>query len=68
MCMSAPAPQQIAPPPPVIAPPPPPPPAPTATATQTAVPNVTVSKVQSRRNPLAIQRSDSVSTGLNIPV
>jgi hypothetical protein len=69
MCMSAPSQPVMAPPPPVIpAPPPPPPPAPTATATQTATPNASVAKVQSRRNPLAIQKSDSVSTGLNIPV
>jgi len=68
MCMAAPQ-QQMAPPPPVIAAPaPPPPPAPTATATQTAVPNASVSKQMSRRNPLAINKSDSVSTGLNIPV
>jgi len=67
MCMSAPA---MAPPPPVIAPAPlapPPLPAPTAASTATATPNTTVAKV-SRKNPLAIQKSDSVSTGLNIPV
>jgi len=67
MCMpSAPT---MAPPPPVVAPAPlaPPPPAPTATATQTATPNTTVA-AKTRKNPLAIQKSDSVSTGLNIPV
>jgi len=70
MCMPS-APQMAAaPPPPVIAPPPPAPPSPTPTAasTATATPNTSVAKVQSRRNPLAISKSDSVSTGLNIPV
>lgn len=58
--MSAPAPIMPA---PALAPPPLP--APTAASTASATPNTTVAKP--RKNPLAIQKSDSVSTGLNIP-
>ena len=66
MCMGA-QPQAIAAPAPMVPLAPPPPPAPTATATKLATPNVSVAKKRSKRNPLSIQKSDSVSTGLNIP-
>lgn len=70
MCMPGMMPSMPAPPPPIMAPtapPPPPVPAPTAASTATATPNISVAKV-ARKNPLAIQKADSVSTGLNIPV
>ncbi len=69
MCMPAPkmpAPAPIAPPP---APTPPPAPAMTIQTTQPASANTSVAKaVRPRKNPLVIQKSDSVATGLNIPV
>ena len=68
MCMPA---AQIQAPAPVAAPAPlapPPIPAAVAASTAPAAPNTSVSKVATRKNPLSIQKADSVSTGLNIPV
>lgn len=71
MCMPA-APVMPAPPPIVAAPAPAPPPlpAPTAQGISNAPTNASVSTSVTRKskNPLAIPKSDSVSTGLNIPV